>query len=301
VLSLGTASGVVFLITRPSFYEVAISAGYCFMMAAFLLIAHSLVQDPPRTASLIGAGLCLGLAAGCRPNFGLLAVLVVVLVAWLIRPHKTRALAFVGPVVLCGLLLAGYNHARFQNPFEFGVRYILAGGVETRGSYVSLAKFVPAVYYLVFSPPWIGLHYPFVGPSDSLSTFASVPKGFYLAPTIGLLWLAPIALLGLMTPLVWRDRRIKDFVKSGSTRFIVASLYVSAVGIIVVFALLGWIAGRYLMDFAPELVLLSVLLLAAWWQGVRGRSQRQSRLFQCAVAGLTLYSLSLDLWLCLAR
>jgi hypothetical protein len=60
-------------------------------------------------------------------------------------------------------------------------------------------------------------------------------------------------------------------------------------------ALVGWIAGRYLVDFAPEPVLPSWLLLAAWWQGVRGWSQWQSRLLQCVVTGLTLYCLSLDL------
>lgn len=208
-------------------------------MAGFLLTAYSLGQDSPRTASLVGAGLCFGLAAGCRPNFALLAILMAVLVAWRSRSHKTRALAFLGPVVLCGVLLAGYNYARYQNPLEFGIRYILPAGVETQSSYVALAKFVPAVYYLVFSPPWIGIHYPFVRPSDSLSAFATLPKGFYVAPTIGLLWVAPIALLGLMTPLVGRDRRIKEFVKLGSTRFLIASLYVSAVGIMAVFALLG--------------------------------------------------------------
>ena len=95
VLSLGTAPGIVFLLYAPSFYEVAISAGYCFVMAGFLFIASSLEQDSPRTASLLAAGLCFGLAVGCRPNFALPAILMVLLVAWRIRSHKTRALAFV--------------------------------------------------------------------------------------------------------------------------------------------------------------------------------------------------------------
>src|ERR1035438_6516256 len=56
VLSLGTPPGLVFLVTHPSFYEVAIAAGYCFVMAGFLLTAHSLGQDRPRVASLVGAG-----------------------------------------------------------------------------------------------------------------------------------------------------------------------------------------------------------------------------------------------------
>ena len=41
--------------------------------------------------------------------------------------------------------------------------------------------------------------------------------------------------------------------------------------------------------------------VAAWWQSARGWSLWQSRLFQCAVAGFTLYSVSLDVWMCLAR
>jgi len=311
VLSLGTGPAVAFLLTRPSFYEVAIGAGYCFAMAGFLLTAHGLGspgllagagasgEDRPRTASLVGAGLCFGLAAGCRPNFALLAILMAGLVAFRIRSHKMRVLAFVGPVVLCGVLLAGYNYARFQNPFEFGNRYQLADGVQNHGSLFSLSKFFPGVYYLILAPPWIGLHYPFVRPSDSLSAFASLPKGFAVGPTIGLLWLAPMTLLGLMTPLFWCFRRSKDFVKLGSARFTIVSLYVSALGIIAVFGLIGWITGRYLVDFAPELVLLSWLLLAALWQGVRGSSGRQPRLFQCAVAGFTLYSVFLDLWMCL--
>ena len=301
VLSLGTVPGVAFLVARPSFYEVAIGAGYCFVMAGFLLAAHSLGEDSPRTASLIGAGLCFGLAVGCRPHLALLAILMVALVAWRTRSHKTRALGFAAPVVLCGVLLAAYNYARFQSPFEFGNHYQLAAGVQNQGSVFRLAKFIPGVYYLLFSPPWIGLHYPFVGPSESLSAFASLPEGFSVGPTIGLLWAAPMALLGLMMPMVRRDRRIKDFVKRGSTRFTIASLYVSDVGIMAVLALLGWIVGRYLVDFAPELVLLSWLLLAARLQGAGGWSERPPRWLQCAVGGLTLYSVCLDCWMCVSR
>ena len=222
---------------------------------------------------------------------------MVLLVAWRIRSHKTRALAFAAPVVLCGVLLAGYNYARFRNPFEFGGHYMLANGVENQGSFFGLAKIVPAIYYLVFAPPWIALHHPFIAPTDSVSAFASLPKGFAVGPTIGLLWVAPVALFGLMTPLFWRDRRIQHFVKLGSTRFTIASLYSSVLTILAVFALLGWIAGRYLVDFAPELVLLSWLLLAAAWQNLRGRAGVQPRLFRYAVAGFTLYSLFLDLWM----
>jgi hypothetical protein len=194
------------------------------------------------------------------------------------------------------VLLAAYNYVRFQNPFEFGGHYLLANGLENRASFFALAKIVPAIYYLFFAPPWIGLHHPFVSPTDSVSFFSRLPKGFAVGPTIGLLWVAPVALFGLVTPLLWRGPRIRHFVRLGSTRFTVASLYAATASIVAVFALLGWIAGRYLVDFAPELVLLSLLLLAAAWQGVRACTGVRPRLFRWAVAGLTLYSLFLDLW-----
>jgi hypothetical protein len=300
VLSLGTAPGAFFLLMRPSFYEVAIGAGYCFMMAGFLLTARGLGEGPPRMAPLAGAGLCFGLAAGCRPNFAILAALMVVLVAFRSRSNKTHGLAFVGPVVVCGILLAAYNYARFQNPFEFGNHYQLADA-DIHGSQFSLATCIPGMYYLLLAPPWISRHYPFIGPSNSLAAFSSLPKDFAVAPTIGLVWVAPQALLALMTPWFWRDRRIRDFVKLGSTAFLIASVYVCALAVTAVFVLLGWIAGRYLVDFAPELLLLSWFLLAALWQGVRGLPGRQRRWLQCAVAGFTLYSALLDCWFCLTK
>ena len=278
VLSLGTAPGVAFLLTRPSFYEVAIGAGYCFVMAGFLLTAYSLGQDSPRTASLVGAGLCFGLAAGCRPNFALLAILMVVVVAWRIRSHKTQALAFVGPVVLCGVLLAAYNYARFQNPFEFGTKYMLLANSADLNEHFSLTlkNLLPSLYVLLFSSAR-------QTPVDS---------------TMGLLWGSPVAFLGLFTPCMLWYEGVRYHVKPGVTGFTVYCVYVSALGILMLLALLGFVLGRYTVDFAPEFLLLSWCLLAAGWQAIRGAAEGWRLPFQIVVAGATLYSAVLDIWLC---
>jgi hypothetical protein len=226
---------------------------------------------------------------------------MVLLVAWRFRSRKLGVVAFGGTVALCGVLLAWYNYARFQNPLEFGTHYQLWDAVQSPDSPLSLAKVVPGVYFLLFSPPWFGMHYPFVGPSTNFSAFANLPKGFSLNPTIGLLWLAPVALLSLLMPMLWADRRVKDAVKLGGTRFIIAAVYFSGLGMMALFALLGWIHGRYTLDFAPELVLLSCFLLAALWQGAANWAPWQSRLFKWTVAGSTLYSLLLSFWMCLER
>ena len=293
VLSLGTAPAVAFLLTRPSFYEVAIGAGYGFAMAGFLLTAHGLGspgllagagasgRDSPRTASLVGAGLCFGLAAGCRPNFALLAILMAGLVAFRIRSHKMRVLAFVGPVVLCGALLAGYNYVRFQNPFEFGISYTLLANRTDLNDHFShiLGNLLPSLLVLVLSPVRL--------PPADLAT--------------GLLWASPVAFLGLFAPCILRYGPIKDQVKLGSTRFTIYSVYVSALCILILMALLGFVLRRYTVDFAPGFVLVSWCLLAAMWQGVQGWAKGRQIPFRIAVVAAALYSALLDFSICVSR
>lgn len=281
VLSLGTAPAVSFLLTHASFYEVAISAGYCFVMAGFLLTAHSLGQDLPRVSSLVGAGLCFGLAVGCRPNYAPLAILMVILVTFRIRSPRTLALAFVGSVVLCGVFLAAYNYVRFQSPFEFGIRYqLLADPADLDNHFNhSIENLLPGIYALVVSPP-----------SQWLCWFHR---------SMGLLWGSPTALLGLGTPYVLRYGGAKGAVKLGSTRFTIYCIYVSAFSSVVLLALLGFTVGRYTVDFAPEFVLLSWCLLAAWWQTLHRLPKGRLGPFRLAVVGTALYSAVLGVGMCM--
>jgi hypothetical protein len=246
-------------------------------MAGFLLAAYSLGEDSPWLASLIGGGLCFGLAAGCRPNFALIAILMVVLVAWRTRSHKTQALAFVAPVVLCGVLLAAYNYARFQSPFDFGTGYMLLANRSDLNEHfgIGLRNLLSSLYVLVFSPA----------------------RQLQFDPTMSLLWMSPSAILGVFAPCILRYGRIRDHVDLDSTRFIIYCVYVSALSILILLALLGFVLGRYTLDFAPEFVLLSWCLLAAGWQAV-GRLADGTRLrLQIAVLGATFYSAFLEIWI----
>jgi hypothetical protein len=281
VLSLGTSSLVVFLLMRPSFYETAISSAYCFLMGGFALLAHALGQKAPRLPPLILSGLCFGLAAGCRPTAALLAVLVAALLLFRLRAQPLRVLAFGCPIVVCGLLLAWYNYARFQNPLEFGMRYsLLASATDLNDHFAhSLKNLLPSIYLLLFARAW----------------------EFGKDPAVGLLWGAPIALIGLCLPLVLRKRAVNDTVQLASTRFTLYSVYASAIAILALLAFWGFILGRYDVDFVPELVVLSWCLLAASWQAVQRSGGRRALLFRTAVCGLTLYSVVLDVGACWQR
>jgi len=276
---LGTSSLVLFLLMRPSFYEVAIASGYCFLMGGFALLAYSLGRQAPSVLGLILSGLCFGLAAGCRPTAALLAVLVAVLLAFRSRSYKV--LAFACPIMVCGLLLAWYNYARFQNPLEFGTTYSLLGSTTDLGNHFthSLTNLLPSIYTLVFSRAWQ------VGAD----------------PAVGLLWGAPIALVGLCLPFVLLNKTVKGSVKLASTRFTIYSVYASALAILALLAFWGFTLGRYDADFVPELAVLSWCVLAASWQALQRSGGRRALLFKAAVCGLTLYSVILDVGSCWQR
>jgi hypothetical protein len=62
-----------------------------------------------------------------------------------------------------------------------------------------------------------------------------------------------------------------------------------------VLALLGYGVGRYAVDFAPELVLLSWCLLAARWQGLDQLAKAWEVPFRLAVVSIALYSVVLGI------
>jgi hypothetical protein len=287
VLSLAAVPGVGFLLLRPSFYEVAISSGYCFVMAGFLLAARAMGHDPNKWASLVGSGFCFGLASGCRPNLAVVAALIVGLVAIHLWAYKTRVLAFAGPVILCGLLLGVYNYIRFQNPFEFGMHYVLLSrrsGLAEHFGY-GLRNLLPSLGTVLLSPLVL------IQSDRSL--------GFF--PTMGLFWGCPLAVLGLCTPVVLLDGRVKSYLKLTCTGFNVDCLYLSSLCTLVMLAVLGFTGGRYLVDFTPELVLLSCCLVVVIWQTMRWLPPIWQLAFGLLLAVAVLYSSVIAISICMLR
>ena len=271
VLSMATVPGVAFLLIRPSFYEVAISGAYCFSMAGFLLTAWA----EARPLRLAAAGLCFGLAAGCRPDAALIAVVMTAIAGLRFRRQPGSALAFAAPVAFCGVALAAYNYARFGSPFEFGIKYILlanrADFQEHFGN--ALATVLPSIYGLLAAP-------------TNLQP---------LAPSMGILRFAPIAILGLAAPAVL------PMVRRSGTRLAIAGMYLSAIGVLILLAFMGFVLGRYTVDFAPPLVCLAWCGAAAIRQRLQGRPRLWRAPFGLAVVAATLYTAVLDFSFCVTR
>src|SRR5207245_5864366 len=159
VLLLGLSSFQPFVLRRPSVYEVAVAAGYCFLSAAGYFLLRSMEDTRGSAVSLALASLCLGLAVGSRPNHIVAAPLL--LLAWARRRSPADLARALGPLAACIFLLLLYNRARFGDWLEFGQHYVLASH-RAPGAMLFSVIYLPshALAYL-FWPVVPALEFPF--------------------------------------------------------------------------------------------------------------------------------------------
>jgi tetratricopeptide (TPR) repeat protein len=221
--------------------------------------------------------------------FGAVILLVPVVQAWRERfsarlQHERRKvwtplLAATGPMVLIGLGLMLYNALRFDNPFEFGLHYQLAGDRQ-----LTLRFFNP--HYLWFNfrvyflepARWSG-RFPFV---HDIRVPASLPAGYtQMRKPFGVLTNIPLVWLALAVPLAWRGR-------SGPARSALRWFAGTTALLFGMCALtLGLFCGssfRYEEDFLPALLLLAVVgilglerVLAPTLAPIRDRGQESGQ------------------------
>ncbi len=256
-LALGLATGVPALLPQSDIYQVAISGGYMLTMLALAGIWKALHEPERRCRWLAAASVAYGLAVGARPSllFGAVILLVPVVQAWRER-RKIWALltAATGPIILIGLGLMLYNALRFDNPFEFGVRYQLAGQRQVTRQFLSL-RYLWFNFRVFFLEPahWSG-RFPFVHDI----TVPPLPAGYDTQPKqpFGVLANIPLTWLALAAPLAWRGRSGQE---RGALRWFVTAVAL-LFGICAVTLGLFWSASfRYEVDFLPALVLLAVV------------------------------------------
>ncbi len=285
LLALGICSSVPFLLQRVWVYEVAIAGGYFCLSAGFWFLARGLLAARPAASSLAISGTMLGLAIGCRPHLAFAALFAGLLLLWCLGFRSRRLLAFVLPVAAVVLLLASYNYARFRDPFEFGLRYQMAGRTYFRPS-LSLENLTPGLYYLLASPPKFERVFPFVRlalrmPFNSLDY--RLPARYFVEPIAGALAVWPLTLLALAAPLCLR--RLPD----RPARALLGAMGLSALASLGFVAGLGLVSHRFQLDFLPSLVLVACCLLG--WASARAAS----RALAVAAALALVYSLLLNL------
>jgi tetratricopeptide (TPR) repeat protein len=216
------------------------------------------LQEPKRRGRwLASASVAYGLAVGARPSllFGAAILLVPVAQAWRERRSIGALLvAATGPILLIGLGLMLYNYQRFDNPFEFGVRYLLAGdshSVSVHHFSLGYLWFNLRIYFLK-SVSW-SRQFPFV----QKMVVPPLPPGHgNVEGPFGILTNVPLVWLALAVPLTWRNRSVE----AGS----ILRWFVTAVALLfgisaLTIGLFYYTSVRYEVELLPTLLLLAVV------------------------------------------
>jgi tetratricopeptide (TPR) repeat protein len=256
-LALGLATGVPVMLARSDVYEVAISCGYMLTMLTLGAIWCAMHESRKRSGWLAAASLAYGLAVGARPSLLFGAVILLAPVAQCWRERRTvlaPLLAAAVPIALIGLGLMLYNALRFDSPFEFGIRYQLAGVRQDTAQRFHL-RYLWFNFRVYFLEPerWSG-RFPFVHdirvPPLPAGHVAGVEHASSILADIPLVWLA------LAVPLAWRGRSAGA--RSTLCGFLAAVVLLFGICALTI-ALFCTTAQRYEVEFLPALALLAVV------------------------------------------
>jgi hypothetical protein len=252
LIAIGLGAPVGAVLGRLATYETAILAGQAFLALGLALGAAA----RNRSTMLVGAGLAFGLAAASRLTL-LPALVVVVGVALLVQSRVTAraVVALIAPLLAVLVALALYNAARFGTPWETGWRYQLTA-LPQHAWLPQMFQVgnlpVTANWYLT-RPPIIGWAPPWLWPRPADATEAVTLADWFYEPLggIGIMWTAPLALVGLGAAALLALRR--------SLPGALAGLWLAALAAALPSLLFRAALLRYQLDFLPLLLLAATL------------------------------------------
>lgn len=272
---------LIWLLTRPKYYEVSAAGGQFFMLAGFYFLFLAF-RSSPHSLSLALAALSFGLAGGSRINLLPSVIFLAAFMLWrlyLTRGETLKSLlpalaAVVLPLAIVAVGLAWYNYARFGSILEFGHRYQLTGAALTVAfnKTMSLEYLPPNLFNYVFRLPDFSAEFPFVTlgwiRAGMWPSFIVPPEGYYYTdPVGGLPILVPLIGLTLLLGLriLWLnlngDVKLRASDSSGWFASALLGYGVIQAGVLLLFLTS---ALRYLADIAPQAILLSVVFAASY-------------------------------------
>ena len=276
------------ILSQSRVYEAASTSAQFFFLVGLYFIVIALDRESISVGQLGIAGIAWVLAIGSRvTQIVPIGFVILMVVFWVLRrsAQTKRRLKAIWPLTALGLplvlgmaVLGWYNWARFHSVFETGYSYQLAGPYLQKYSHVLFSPLylLPNLYNYLVMPPKINMTFPFLEPlqgygADQLSTM-NLPPIYSSGELTGLLFSAPFVLFAGIPVLSLLSRKgdSNDQVDQENDAFLFKWLLISLLGsflfgfapVITFF----FVETRYIADFMPSLVLLSVI---GFWQGYR--------------------------------
>jgi hypothetical protein len=282
LLVIGLIDPFFWTLGIPFIYNTAIMSGQFFFLAGFYLAFDALDRDTISTWKLVLTGILWTAAIGSRFTqilpIGFMAVMISI---WLLRKYRqtemtTRSIqalpGFVLTLTLGVIALGWYNWARFSSVFETGITYQLAG-IDFQ-KYHSLL-FAPSyiienLYNYFLNPPKLIYSFPWFrtlnGINQSIITGLPLPDIYRSQKIVGLLYNAPFiifAIIPVARIFPGGTDKTRNEEDQRSFNWLVIALLGSFLSTTAFLLFFFFSAGRYLNDFLPCLLLLSVI---GFWQ-----------------------------------
>lgn len=281
VLLAGLAVHVLWLISSPNVYEVAIAGGQFFLFLGLYVAGEYITRENGGPGWLLAAGFAWGAAVNCRLNIAVAVGFLVLMLVWRELRREKTFMAAVGrlswlgvPFILWIVAMGGYNFARFGSALETGHRYQLTGITLTQNysDTFSFSYVPPNLYsYLIRPLTWNPDAFPMVFAPFIKETmwpwWMRLPKHYYYSEQVAGVFAAIPATLAVLLPLLgwvwvgwqWINERSEPRNANPEERWLWLWLAGGAVCLFV--PLLAFISSsmRYLVDVVPLLVVLTAL------------------------------------------
>jgi hypothetical protein len=283
---------LIWLLTRPKFYEVSISGGQFFLMAGFFAMFRAFRSSVPHKGYIALSAIAFGLAGASRINLLPSVVFLAIVMFWRIYVINRRkinesipafAAAFL-PLALIACSLFWYNYDRFGSIFEFGHRYQLTGAsLPPDYKDVSSVKYlIPNLYTYVFRQPSFSHTFPFITvpwiKKGMWPSFVKLPEHYYYTePVAGIIIIVPLIGLTALLLIRWLwlfingdislSRNKGEPVKSLFTWFGFSMLGYVVIQMAILLIFINS-AMRYLLDISPALIVLSTMFVGYYVQSV---------------------------------
>lgn len=288
-LVMVSACGIWYALSRPKFYEIAVSAAFMFLtMGSYLLLSSNICgQGRISLKRLTASSLFLALSVLSRPTMAVYCVCACLFYLFGFRKWRKagqgRAVCYwlcaMAPMVLLGLVQMTYNAMRFGSVFEFGIKYSLTINDFTHVQYHTIYV-LALLYNYLLAPVRVTTEYPFINAVFSRLNL----NGYFfrdVGNTPGLLFLAlPIAaylLSGKALKKLPATKRREALVLVGLPCVVMPLVTIAA----------AWSSGyavRYLADFSWEILMGALLIIFRLYQSCTDRTKKRLAVYCMAIS-----------------
>jgi hypothetical protein len=279
---IGLILPISWSLSTPNVYEAAIGAGQFFLLGGIYFILASIEQDGfLNKKNLFFAGIFWTCAVGSRAINVFSVIFLAALTSFWITKKLARPIrwakyiqaifALYIPLILGAILIGWYNWARFDSPFEFGLRYqITIFNLNKDMDLVFRPEyFLLNIYIYIFQPFPLIPKFPFILPiiaSTMMKEHGLVAPYLYAAGRVtGLLFSAPFLAFSLahLFPRNIKSRIRQIFNNPEPYDFAVSLLAGSFLINFLCISFYFFGQMRFLVDVVSQITLLAI---TGYWQ-----------------------------------